>query len=325
MRAAAAAALLILLAACSRAGDPPPPAAGPPPPAGTPVTAVAVRRAALRVEVSGPGSTVALELQQLRAPFAGTLRDLLVQDGDRIRAGQVLGHVLSRESAAAEEGARAMAREARTPGEREEAARALALARGSRVEAALRAPDAGVVVSHQATEGAVVARGQDLLAVAAAGSISFVARMVQSDLPRVRPGQAAAVEIPALRATLPGTVHSLLATGDAARFDAPVRIDLRRAPGAAAVGLFGTARITVEERAGVPVVPAAAVIRDDVSGAVRVATVTPAGKAHWVEARTGIEQEGLVELLSPPLADGERVITAGQVGLPEGAPVEVRP
>ena len=325
--AAAAAVAAALLSACTRGGDAPAaggaPPGDPPPPAGTPVSVAVVRRATLAVRVTGPGSTVALDLQKVRAPFAGTLSDLPVQDGDRVAAGQLLGHVLSRESAAALEGARAMAREARTPAEREDAARALALAGRSRVEAALRAPAAGVVVSHQASAGTLVARGQEVLAVAAAGSISFVARLVQSDLPRVRSGQPAEVEIPALRATVPGVVHSILASGDAAAFDVPVRIDLRKPP--RGVGLFGTARVTVEERAGVPVVPAAAVLRDDVSGTSRLATVTPEGKARWIEVRTGAEQGGEVELLPPAPAEGERVITAGMVGLPEGAPVEVRP
>ena len=327
MRKPFAVAAVALLSACTRGGDPPAaggaPPGDPPPPAGTPVSVSAVRRATLAVRVTGPGSTVALNLQTVRAPFAGTLSDLRVQDGDRVAAGQVLGHVLARESAAALEGARAMAREARTPAEREDAARALELAGRSRVEAALRAPAAGVVVSHQASAGTLVARGQEVLAVAAAGSISFVARLAQSDLARVRPGQPAEVEIPALRATVPGLVHSILAAGDAAAFDVPVRIDLRKPP--EGVGLFGTARVTVEERAGVPVVPAAAVLRDDVAGTARVATVTPGGKARWVEVRTGAEQGGEVELLPPAPAEGERVITGGMVGLPEGAPVEVRP
>ncbi len=294
-------------------------------PNATPVRVAPVRRQTLSVRVSGPGTTTALQVVPLRAPFAGTLTNLLVQDGDRVAAGQVVGHLVSRDSIAALEGARSMLRSARTAHERSDAERALAIAERSQVATALRAPEAGVVVSHQAGPGALVSQDQDVLTIAATGSIVFVARMDQSALSRVRPGEAASVEIPAMHASIPGRVHSLLPLANATEYSAPVRIDFTSAARPTAPGLFGTASIVVAEVPDAQVVPAAAALRDDVTGVTRIAAVRPGDVAHWVDVKTGVTDAGAVQIVSPVLPPGTRVITSGLVGLPEGAHVQVQP
>jgi multidrug efflux pump subunit AcrA (membrane-fusion protein) len=92
-----------------------------------------------------------------------------------------------------------------------------------------------------------------------------------------------------------------------------------------ALNLFGTAHVVVSEHRDVLVVPAPAVLRDDVTGVTRVATVTAQGAVHWVDVTTGVSARGLVEITAPPLPLGAPVVTSGQVGLPEGARVPVEP
>jgi multidrug efflux pump subunit AcrA (membrane-fusion protein) len=103
----------------------------------------------------------------------------------------------------------------------------------------------------------------------------------------------------------------------------PVRIDfstnLQTAGAPIQTGLFGTAEIIVGDRVAVPIVPAPAVLRDDISGISRVALVTSVRKVHWVTVTTGATQGGGVEIKTPALAPGQRVIVSGQVGLPEGS------
>ena len=293
-------------------------------PSATPVTVAPLRRETLAVRVSGPGETVALQVESIRAPFAGTLVDLRVQDGDRVRAGQVIGHLVSRSSIAALEGARAMARSATTLQEHADAERALELARRSEVGTPLRATRAGVVVSHQAMAGGLVAQDQEIVTIAATGAVVFVARIDQSELSRVRPGEVANVEIPAMRATLPGQVHAVLPTANANAFAASVRIDFTTAAGPRAPGLFGTASIVVAEERDAQVVPSAAVLRDDITGVTQIATVTAAGTAHWIHVKTGTAEDGAVQVVTPALPAGIEVVTSGLVGLPEGTHVEVK-
>jgi multidrug efflux pump subunit AcrA (membrane-fusion protein) len=56
-----------------------------------------------------------------------------------------------------------------------------------------------------------------------------------------------------------------------------------------------------------------------------VAVVGADGKAHWIAVTPGLSQGGKTEIAAPLLAPGTRVITSGQVGLPEGTPVAVSP
>jgi RND family efflux transporter MFP subunit len=298
----------------------PPAGDGMPTSAATPVHIAAVRRGDLAVVVSGPGRTEALDVQKVRAPFTGTLASLLVAIGDRVGDGQVIGGMVAQASQAALIGAESMMRAATTPDQRSDAERALALAKQNLIQASLRAPRAGVIVSRGASEGDLVSQGDSIVSIASAESIVFIARIAQGDLPGVRPGRRAIVEVPGRAAPLAGSVHGLLQS-DTSAMSVSVRIDLHMPGAPIPIGLFGTAHVTVGERHGVPVVPASAVLRDDVTGVSRVAIVGPSGQAHWLEVSPGVQQGDTVEITSPPLSPGDRVIVSGQVGLPDGGRV----
>jgi multidrug efflux pump subunit AcrA (membrane-fusion protein) len=268
---------------------------------------------------------VALVQQKVRAPFPGTLLELLVTDGDPVRRDQVVGRIVSRESEAALNGARQMKAEARTPMEKEDAERALALAEARLVRAPLLGAAEGVVLSHAASAGDRVSEDQEILIISAADSLVFQADITQADLPLIHAGQGAEVVVTGRPRSLAGQVHGVLAAAVASDLTVPVRIDLVPLPPRLPVGLFGTARIIVGERRNVPVVPPAAVLRDDVTGLSRIASVNGEGRVHWIAVTTGLVDGERVEILSPELSAQERVIVSGQVGLPEGSPVDVQP
>ncbi|MEO6952667.1 MAG: efflux RND transporter periplasmic adaptor subunit [Polyangia bacterium] len=283
-----------------------------------------VARADLQVLVTGPGLTDALDQQKVRSPFAGTLIDLTVENGDHVRTGQVIGHVVSQNSEAALVGARSMLQAAHTPAQQRDARRAVQLAEQGIVETPLRVPEAGVVVAHGAEEGSLVTTTADILSLAAADSIVFVAKIVQNALPAIHPGQKATLRLAAIKAPILGVVHVVLPAATGNDLTSPVRIDFAPAQVPTAIGLFGTASIVVGEHRAARVVPEAALLRDDISGVTRVATVGADGNAHWVEVTTGLQQDGVVEVVTPSLPDGTRVIVSGQVGLPDGAPVRFK-
>ncbi len=293
--------------------------------AGTPVRVAGVELATLAESLSAPGETVALVEQQVRAPFRGTLTALGVVEGDRVRKGEQIGTLVARDSEAALLGAEEMARTAGSPEEKADAERALELARRHRIEAPLLATATGIVVRSAASAGDRVSEAQELVTIAAADSLVFRASMAQSDLARLRPGQRVEIDLSGSERPVAGTVHGLLAGADPKDLTAPVRIDLVRSPAQLTTGLFGTARIVVAEHRDVPVVPSAAVLRDDVSGVTQVATVDADGKLHWVIVETGLRDGDRVEIVRPPLDPGSRVVISGQVGLEEGTPLAIRP
>lgn len=292
-------------------------------PVAAPVRVAAVTRATLTEIVAGSGRTAALIQQRVRAPFAGTLTELHVADGDAVRRGQVVGTIVSRDSEAALSGAREMVREAQSASEREDSRRALALADKNLVQASLRASTDGTVLSHSASQGDRVSEDQEILMIEDTSSIVFLADITQGQLPRIRPGENASLEIGG-RPPVPGLVHGVLPNANPADFTAPVRIDLRPGSSRLALGLFGTARITVGRRENVLVVPDSALLRDDVTGATRAAAVRD-GRAHWLVVTTGLTDNGRVEITSGTLSEGDRVVVSGQVGLPEGTPVSPQP
>ena len=289
----------------------------------TPVRAAEVTRGSVTVTVAGPGRTQALRQVHVRAPFTGQLVELRVNDGDSLRAGAPVGAVVSQNSHAALEGARAMVATSRTPEEKADAARALELAQGALVRQVLRTPAAGVVLSHKANAGDFVSEGEEIATLADANSIAFVAQLGQSDLREIRPGAAASVELAAYGKELAGVVHGALPDASSENLSVPVRIDFANPPRDVGVGLFGTVRIAVAEHRDVLMVPQSALLRDDVSGVSRVAVIAPDGAVHWVVVKPGASAHDLVEVEAPALEAGSRVVVSGQMGLPEGARVRV--
>lgn len=320
----------LALAGCvrsSQAGADPedrPPASTPvAPPEATPVHTSAVARKTLEIQVTATGRTEALRQDRVRAPFASRLVALPVTDGDRVAAGEVVAEVVSKNSEAALRGARQMLKAARSEQDAADARRAVEVAEADLVREPLRAPANGVVVSHAAETGDYLDESEVLLTIAEAGAIYFDAQVPQADLSRVRSGQRARVELPAAgRAPLPAVVHDRLPAASSANMSAPVRLDFEPPRPGLATGLFGSASIVVGVHRRAAVVPAEAVLRDDVTGVSRLAFLD-AGRVHWEQVRTGARQGGLVEILSPVLPTGRAVITSGQVGLPEGARVNV--
>jgi RND family efflux transporter MFP subunit len=299
-------------------------AADPVPASAIPVKTARASLARLERVANAPGHTVALVQQKIRAPFAGTLETVSVIDGDGVKRGDAVGIIVSRDSEAALAGAREMEREAKTPAEKEDARRAIALAERNLIRAVIHAPAEGVVLSHAAAPGDRVTEGQEILTLADASSLVFVADVAQSDLSQIRPGQKASIELAGLPRPEPGTVHDVLPMANPADFTAPVRIDLLRKRTPLGVGLFGTSHIVVAEKPNAIVVPDAAVLRDDVTGKARIALVRD-GHAHWQEAVLGLRGAAGTEIVSPALSPGDVVVVEGLVGLPEGAAVAPQP
>lgn len=330
VRRAAVGLIVGLLAACSHGGDTPATDAAAAAPAdssiATPVGAAIAERTTLDVTVTAPGRTEALKQDRVRAPFPSRLVSLRVTDGDRVTADEVVAEIVSKSSQAALQGAEDMLGAARTAADSAEARRAVAISRRNLVIHALHAPADGVVLSHAAETGDYLDENEVLLTITEAGGVYFDAQVSQADVARVRPGDRATIDMPAMgESHVAAVVHGILPSASSQNLSSPMRLDFSPPRAELPIGLFGTATIVVATRPDVVVVPAAAVLTDDVTGSKRVAVIGGDGHAHWVEVRTGVSQSGHVELQGSAIPAGTRVIVSGQVGLPEGARVRVVP
>ncbi len=291
--------------------------------AATPVRIAVARLDTLRVQVTAPGQTNVLREEHVRAPFSGVLTSLRVTDGDRVRAGEVIGTIVSLNSEAALDGARAMLASARTAVDSADARRALSLAQANQIARTITAPEAGVVLAHSASPGDRLAEGDDVVRLAAENSAIFIANVAQSDAVGVRAGQPVTIRLAASAKTIHGAVHGVLPAASSTAFTVPVRIDLGRAMPVPSVGLFGTATITIGRQAGVLAVPTAAVLTDDITGVSRVAAVHDS-RARWILVTKGVEDDGKIAVTGTGLAPGDTVIVQGQVGLPDSTRVQGR-
>lgn len=286
------------------------------------VAAVHVARVETRVfqdSVSASGQWRSSGEIPIVAPSASVVESIEPRIGDHVRAGATLAWLVTRESHAALEGALLLEQRARDEMGRDEARRAVALARRDLVRVPLKAPRDGVVIRRAVEPGSQVAESTEILALVAPGSVVFEAHVAQKDASRVRPGEPAIV-VEQGRAPTATRVSRVLPA--ASESDQAVLVWLVPNSPSAAPPLqeFGTARIVVGAARRALAVPDTAVVEDDLTGESRVARVVR-GRAIWTPVMLGSAAAGWRELRNRALAEGDSVVVQGQRGLPDSTRV----
>jgi multidrug efflux pump subunit AcrA (membrane-fusion protein) len=254
------------------------------------------------------------------APFAGMVEAMSAHVGDRVRAGQSLGMLVTRESWSALHGAELLAREAHDEAARAEAERALTLARKDRVSVPIVAPQAGVVLRRALEPGAQVSEAAELFAIATERNIVFEVRVTAADAGRVHAGQDATI-LEAGSKPREATVQRVLPTADSADQGLRVWLSPRGGP-PPSLEHFGSARIATGAAHRASAVPDSAIVEDDLSGVRRVALVGADHRIAWTELTLGAAEGGWHEVLRPALAPGALVVIEGQRGLPDSTRVQ---
>jgi multidrug efflux pump subunit AcrA (membrane-fusion protein) len=288
-----------------------------------PVKVATVAMHEFATEATGPGQWRSSGEIVVPAPFPAAIETLLPRVGDRVRAGETLGMLVTRESRAALRGAELLAREAKDDAARTEAARALQLAQRDLVRVPLLAPRAGLVTRRAAEPGAEVGEGADLLAITPEDALVFEARIPAALAANVRAGQSARITSDG-ESACEARVTRVLPMASAA--DQATLVWLARDRGALPVlDRTGEARIALSGAHRSLAVPADAVAEDDLDGTTRVAMVEASGIARWVALTLGAAQGGWREVKGGGLAAGARVIVEGQHGLPDSTKVAIQP
>ena len=179
-------------------------------------------------------------------------------------------------------------------------------------EIAVASPAAGYVVAKDVVEGAAVQPGMRLFRLAGLDRVWIEADVYESELPRIRLGQSAAVTLPYLPdEEFRGRVSRILPALDPASRTGRVRIALANRTGAGGPLLrpemFADVVLAAEERSAL-VVPAPAVL---FTGPRRLVFVDLGeGRYEPREVRLGARAGDAYEVLAG-LAEGERVVTSG--------------
>jgi RND family efflux transporter MFP subunit len=334
--------LALLLAGCGSEAPPPPPR--------EPAQPV---RLASAVPASGASElvvagTVRLKREtQLSFNTPGRIAAILVREGDRVAAGQLLARLDTTSLGAAQASAAAEVVRAGADLKRSEdlfakgwvtaarveqarasmaAAQARARAAGFDVAlAVLRAPAAGVVLARPGEPGQIAQPGQSVLTI---GELTqgFVLRLplADRDAARVQPGQPATITIPALgEQPLAARVSEVGARGDDGTGTFRIEVALPAHPRLAS-GQIGQARLQLAASLpGAPlVVPATAVFaaRADEGFVYVLEPVTRRVRQRLV-GLGAVESTGVT--VTAGLKPGEQVVITGIDRLRDGQVVEV--
>ena len=329
-------ALLASPVACTR-----PEPAGAAPPRAAPA---AVRTA--RVTGGGeswievPGTVEAARAADLASRVAAVVESVRVEEGIRVRAGELLialdGRDLRARVQAAEaalksatsqhERVRALfARDAATRQELEtaEAARAAAQADRDAAEAQvgyveIRAPFDGVITGKWTRAGDLASPGRPLLSMQGAGLLRVAASVTREQAERLAPGQSleAVVEDGTV---VVARVSALAPAGDPSSLRSLVKADLPEGA-AARAGSFARLRLPRGDEEPVPMVPKAALVE---KGALTAVFVVEDGRARLRFISPGDPAGDLVVVRAGLDAGEEIVLDPGL--LADGASVEARP
>lgn len=278
----------------------------------------------LAERVAAPGQWRAANELLVTAPFAALVESLSVRPGDRVRQGQTVGVLATRESRAAIRGAELMLRQAGDDAARAEAQRALDMARHDLVRVPLVAAASGVVVRRSAEPGAEVAEGSELLKLVSEHDLVFEAHIPLTAARLITPGRIATI-VMAGGNDVRAVVQRRLPNTSADDQSALVWLSPVSAVPPDVLDRFGVATIETGAPRRVVAVPDSALVADDLTGDVLVARVGAGDIAVWTPLRVGLAADGWHELTSGHLKPGDALVIRGQRGLPDSTHVHIVP
>ncbi len=321
----------------------PAPAAAAPPRAAPPVETASVEVERVTEEVEALGTLAANESVVIAPEIAGRVTRLGFKEGERVKEGQLLvaldSAILETEVKQAQanldlardtyERARALAQrgtgtqvaleQATAQLAANEASVALAKARLER--ATILAPFGGVVGLRSVSVGDFVAVGQNLVTLTDIDPIKVDFRVPEIFLGKVKDGQAIQIRLDAIPdRAFEGKIYAIDPVVDVNGRAIRLRAQIPNPDLALKPGLFARVTIVVDARENALLVPEAAVIPE---GTGRAVYVIHDGKARLTKVEIGKRLPGKVEI-TQGLSAGAQIVTAGQMRLRDGAPVDVK-
>jgi membrane fusion protein, multidrug efflux system len=306
---------------------------------------VEIARPARRELLATYSGTATLEAEadaEVIAKVQGEVQQLLVEEGDRVTAGQLLaaldGRQLRLEAAQAAAELAKLERDYRrqvelnqkglvAAGTFESLRYDLDSLRARHDLAALqlsytqiRAPFAGVIATRQVKVGQTVQPNAALFRITDPSPLKAHVYVPERELRRLKPGQTASVHVDAApgRAFLAEvTLVSPTIDTRTATFKATVEIDDRN--GELRPGMFARVGIVFERKQQALQIPRVALVETDGE---RSVFIVQEGVARQKSVGTGLSDAGNVEIVTG-LAGDEQVVVVGQSGLKDGNKVRV--
>jgi membrane fusion protein (multidrug efflux system) len=307
-----------------------------------PVEVQPVRRAPMVAVYSGTAPIEAHEEAEVVAKVGGEVRQLLVEEGDDVQAGQVLarldGDRLRLEAAQAEANLRKLERDYKRM--QELSAKGL-VAQGTventkydldalraaydraRLELSyteIRAPITGVVSARHIKVGNTISPNDPTFHVTNLDPLVAYVHIPEKEFRKLAPGQTAAVVIDALGSEqFVGTISRISPTVDPQTGTFRARVEVPDETRRLKPGMFARVNIVYERRDNALQVPRNAIVDDD---GIQSVYVVAGDKAEQRRVKAGLTNNGWIEIVDGLQGD-ERVVVVGQAGLKTGTAVKI--
>jgi multidrug efflux pump subunit AcrA (membrane-fusion protein) len=284
------------------------------------VSAAKVSVSPMRRELRLLGTTVATRHLQLRAPSAGRVLDFNLQNGDRVRRGQVIAQVLNREVEAATNGLAVAQRldPAEAPALEKSVKR---YSHGSGVPVV--SPEDAIVSQRLVSTGQMVNDMDPLADLIDPRSIYVEAAVPIDDLELIRPGMTATISSPmASNSAMPARVAALSPSLSPNGATAPARLEFTSAERVTQAGAPVEINLAIDSVADAIVIPKDALFEDAAHDSSYVFVAGADGRAHRTPVTTGIRSGNQVQAISG-VKPGDLVVTSGGYALADGLAVKV--
>jgi multidrug efflux pump subunit AcrA (membrane-fusion protein) len=273
--------------------------------------------------INVPGAAQVLRDEKIRAVITGKVVDLKVMEGDRVKSGEELLAIISKESDVAIAGARELLALAQSEEQKKEAEKALQLAEQSAAKSVVNAPFDGTISNRLVTDGEYMAEGSDLLEIVDNSSIYFMANMPIQNAQSVHAGNRAVITFPTTNfPPMNGVIAAISPDVDPSSQTVGVRVSFTSMPPLLKPGMFGIASIKLAEHKSVMLVPKPAVYHDDELNKYFVVRAQGDTLTLLTQVNVGLMDSTNVEIVSG-LTKQDTVITAGGYGLPDSTEITV--
>jgi membrane fusion protein (multidrug efflux system) len=196
----------------------------------------------------------------------------------------------------------------------------LALARAKLAKLTIDAPFAGIIGLRSVSIGDYVKEGADMVNLEAIDPLKVDFRVPENYLSQIHVGQSLRMTLDAVPGkTYEGKVFAINPLVDAAGRAVVIRAQVRNQDTLLRPGMFARVRLLTRDTQDALVVPEQAIVpQGDEWFVYRVVE----GKAQRAKVEIGQRRDGKAEVLKG-LRDGDVVITAGQLKIREGVPVQI--
>ncbi|MBC8104315.1 MAG: efflux RND transporter periplasmic adaptor subunit [Cytophagales bacterium] len=201
---------------------------------------------------------------------------------------------------------------------------AVDLARQQVADAAIRSPISGVISVRSTEPGQQAAPGAAVATLVSLGTVYFQAQVPETTLRDIQQNQSVEAKIDAYpNKSFRGRVARIYPTGSTSSRTFSVRVDIPNEAGLLKPGMFARGQVILERRRGIVIPKDALVAKGGDTSKYQVFLATGGGKtAKAQDVKIGITTDLTAEIVTG-VQSGDQVITAGQDGLKDGAPIQV--